>query len=155
MSAAKLTAEDQFTAEVVALSQGLPHYTHLLGLHAATKAVEDDRGVVTHDDLQYALHRALEATSQAVREHCHTSTLSNRETLYKAVLLACAMCPRGELNSFGGLDVREQLRRILNTNVEISSFATHLRDFSSDGPRGGILQRIGIKRRFRINSSTR
>jgi hypothetical protein len=149
MSAAKLQAEDQFMTEVVALSQGLPHYTHLLCLHAATKAVEDDRGLVTHDDLQYALHRALEAASQTVRERYHTSTFSNRKTLYKAVLLACAMCPRDELNSFGGPDVREQLRKILDTNVEISSFATHLRDFSSDGPRGGILKRIGIKRRFR------
>lgn len=149
MSAARLEAEDQFMNEVVALSQGLPHYTHLLCLHAATKAVEDERDVVTHDDLQYALRRALEAASQTVRERYHTSTFSNRETLYKTVLLACAMCPRDELNSFGAPDVREQLRKITNSNVEISSFATHLRDFSSDGPRGGILKRIGTKRRFR------
>lgn len=149
MTAAGLEAEPQFVNEVVALSQGLPHYTHLLCLHAATSAVEDERTLVTHDDLQKALARSLEAASQSVRERYHTSTYSNRETLYKLVLLACAMCPRDELGSFGGPDVREQLRKITNTNYEISSFATHLRDFSSEGPRGGILKRIGTKRRFR------
>jgi len=149
MQAARLTAEDQFINEVVSLSQGLPHYTHLLCLHAATHAVQQRRDEVTHEDLNYALHQALEAASQTVRERYHQSTFSNRETLYKLVLLACAMCPRDELGSFGGPDVRDQLRKITGVNYEISSFATHLRDFSSDGPRGGILRRIGIKRRFR------
>jgi Cdc6-like AAA superfamily ATPase len=149
MQAAKLTAEKQFIDEVIGLSQGLPHYTHLLCLHAATNAVRQYRDTVTHNDLAYALHQALEAASQTVRERYHQSTFSNRDTLYKVVLLACAMCPRDELGSFGGPDVRDQLRKITNTNYEISSFATHLRDFSSDGPRGGILKRIGIKRRFR------
>ena len=74
---------------------------------------------------------------------------SNRETLYKAVLLACARCPTDEVGSFGAPDVREQLRAITGINYDIPAFAAHLKDFSSEGPRGGVLKRIGTTRRFR------
>jgi hypothetical protein len=65
------------------------------------------------------------------------------------VLLACAKCPTDEVGSFGAPDVREQLRAITGVNYEIPAFAAHLKDFSSDGPRGGVLKRIGTTRRFR------
>ena len=34
-------------------------------------------------------------------------------------------------------------------SYEIPAFAAHLKDFSSDGPRGCVLKRIGTTRRFR------
>jgi hypothetical protein len=37
----------------------------------------------------------------------------------------------------------------LFARYEIPAFAAHLKDFSSDGPRGGVLKRIGTTRRFR------
>lgn len=149
MTAADLRADESFTHSVVALSQGLPHYTHLLCLHAAMNCVENERDVVTEDDLTAALANAIEAASQTVREQYHSATFSNRETLYKAVLLACAMAPKDELGSFGAPDVRDQMRQITKQDYEIPSFAGHLKEFSSDGPRGGVLQRIGTQRRFR------
>jgi hypothetical protein len=149
MSSAGLTYDDDFAQEVVGLSLGLPHYTHLICLHAATFAVSGGLGHVDMSDLESALVHALEDASQSVRERYHAATYSNRQTLYKAVLLACAMCPRDELNSFGGPDVREQLRKVTGQNYDIPAFAAHLTDFSGDGPRGGILKRIGTTRRFR------
>ncbi|ODQ84905.1 ATP-binding protein [Mycolicibacterium holsaticum] len=150
MAAAGLTAADSFTNEVVALSQGLPHYTHLMCFHAAQSAVESMRDHVGADELRVALARALEDASQSVRERYHSATFSNRETLYKSVLLACAMSPTDEVGSFGAPDVRDQLRAITGINYDIPAFATHLKDFSSDdGLRGKILKRIGTTRRFR------
>ncbi|KWX66560.1 AAA family ATPase [Mycobacterium sp. NAZ190054] len=149
MAAAGLTYEQAFAKEAVALSLGLPHYTHLICLHAATFAVSAHRRHVDMTDLESALRQALEDASQTVRERYHAATYSNRETLYKAVLLACARSPRDELNSFGGPDVREQLRQITGQNYDIPAFANHLTDFSGTGARGGILKRIGTTRRFR------
>jgi Cdc6-like AAA superfamily ATPase len=149
MASAGLTYADRFGREVVALSLGLPHYTHLICLHAATFAVSAGRTHVGMPDLESALRQALEDASQSVRERYHAATYSNRETLYKAVLLACAMCPRDELNSFGAPEVREQLRQVTGQSYEIPAFATHLTDFSGNGPRGGVLKRIGTTRRFR------
>lgn len=151
MTAAGLEpAPASFVNEVVTLSQGLPHYTHLLCFHAAQSAVESLRSSVGDADLKVALARALEDASQSIRTQYHRSTFSNRDTLYKSVLLACAMCDTDEVGSFGAPDVREILRNITGINYEIPAFSTHLKDFSSDtGVRGGILQRIGTTRRFR------
>jgi Cdc6-like AAA superfamily ATPase len=149
MAAAGLSATEQFTSEVVALSQGLPHYTHLLCFHAATNAVECLHTKVDLQALHAALGRALEDASQTVRQRYHSATFSNRPTLYKSVILACAKCPTDEVGSFGAPDIREQLRAITGINYEIPAFAAHLKDFSSDGPRGGVLKRIGTTRRFR------
>jgi len=149
MSAAGLTFDENFARETIALSLGLPHYTHLICLHAGTFAVSADRTNVTMEDLESALRQAIEDASQTVRERYHSATYSNRETLYKSVLLACAMSPRDELNSFGAPDVRDQLRRITGQSYEIPAFANHLTDFSGNGARGGILKKIGTTRRFR------
>jgi Cdc6-like AAA superfamily ATPase len=151
MAAAGLDpASEAFVNEVVSLSQGLPHYTHLMCFHAAQSAVESLRTHVGEGELKVALSRALEDASQSIRTQYHRSTFSNRDTLYKSVLLACAMCDTDEVGSFGAPDVREQLRAITGVNYDIPAFSTHLKDFSSDtGTRGGILKRIGTTRRFR------
>ncbi len=149
MSACGLTYAEEFARETVSLSLGLPHYTHLICLHGATFAVSAGRTRVEISDLNAALRQAIEDASQTVRERYHSATYSNRETLYKAVLLACAMSPRDELNSFGAPDVRDKLRQITGHNYDIPSFANHLTDFSGSGNRGGLLKKIGTTRRFR------
>lgn len=149
MATAGLTFDTDFANEVVEISQGLPHYTHLICLHAATYAVSAHTNHIDMTHLQLAMNQALEDASQTVRERYHAATFSNRETLYKDVLLACARSPRDELSSFGAPDVREQLRKITKQNYDIPAFANHLTDFSGNGPRGGILRKIGTTRRFR------
>jgi Cdc6-like AAA superfamily ATPase len=150
MTAAELTVESSFVKEVVELSQGLPHYTHLLSYHGGIHALEDNRTNVRHSDFQQALGAAMDAASQSVRQNHHRATYSNRETLYNQVLLACAMANKDDLGSFGAPDVRDMLRKITEKGYDIPAFAAHLKDFSADaGPRGNILQRIGTTRRFR------
>ncbi|QSM00074.1 hypothetical protein SEA_CASHLINE_34 [Gordonia phage Cashline] len=149
MTASSMTCDPKVMRSIVNLSQGLPHYTHLVSYHAALAAIDRDSTNVEEQDLNAALTESLSAASQSIRERYHSATFSNRETLYKIVLLACAMAPKDELGSFGAPDVREQLRKVASSNYDIPAFSAHLQQFSSDGPRGGILQRIGTTRRFR------
>ncbi|MFB9906932.1 AAA family ATPase [Allokutzneria oryzae] len=147
--AVAMEAQPKFVDAVAELSQGLPHYTHLLGQYGTMRAVEAGRSVVKRADFEDALTDALDAASQSVRERYHRATQSNRETLYKEVLLACAVAEKDDLGSFGAPDVREKLRQITGKAYDIPAFAVHLKNFSSEGARGGILQRIGTTRRFR------
>ncbi|GAA4020010.1 hypothetical protein GCM10022247_49810 [Allokutzneria multivorans] len=147
--ALSMQAQPKFVDAVAEMSQGLPHYTHLLGQYGTTRALEAGRELVKRADFEDALTDALDAASQSVRERYHRATQSNRETLYKEVLLACAVAEKDDLGSFGAPDVREKLRLITGKAYDIPAFAVHLKNFSSEGSRGGILQRIGTSRRFR------
>lgn len=153
MHLAELDVSSLIVEQIASLSQGLPHYTHLLGYHSAITALDDGRLVVEDGDLEGAIKKSLEAAHESVKRRYHQATFSNRETLYKQVLLACAMAKQDEVGSFGAPDVREKLRAITSHNYDIPAFATHLKDFSSEHSdqqrRGGILQRIGTTRQFR------
>jgi Cdc6-like AAA superfamily ATPase len=149
MAAAGLDVEGAFVDEVAVLSQGLPHFAHLLGLHGATRALDTGRMTVCRDDFDDALNEALRAASQSVRERYHNATFSNSDTLYKDVLLACALADKDDMGSFAATDVRQRLREITHRDYEIPAFAAHLKAFSVSRTRGGILKRIGTKRRFR------
>jgi Cdc6-like AAA superfamily ATPase len=44
---------------IARLSEGLPHYTHLLSLHAAQQAVADDRNTINLPDVERAIGEAV------------------------------------------------------------------------------------------------
>lgn len=146
MDAAELEVSPEFAQQVVALSQGLPHYTHLLCQHAAMAAMQDERLTVRASDFDLAIAAALNDVSETVRDKYYRATVSNRETIYREVLLACALAPKDELGTFAPTDVREQLRLVTGTVYAFAAFAAHLRDFSGTGNRGGVLQRRGDRR---------
>jgi Cdc6-like AAA superfamily ATPase len=149
MAAAGLEVDSDFVDEVVVLSQGLPHFAHLLGLHGATRALDTGRTIVRRDDFHDALNEALRAASQSVSERYHNATFSNSDTLYREVLLACALADKDDMGCFGATDVQRRLREITQRDYDIPAFAAHLKAFSLSRTRGGILRRIGTKRRFR------
>jgi Cdc6-like AAA superfamily ATPase len=137
-------------ALIVALSQGLPHYTHLLG-KAACRAALDKRSLrITSAHVQSGIAKALEDTQQSVRTSYQEATTSPRkDTLFKQVLLACALAPVDDLGYFFSADVREPLSAIAGKQYDIPGFSQHLDKFSSDR-RGNVLEKAGTQRRFRF-----
>ena len=76
---------------ITKLSQGLPHYTHLLAQQAAVSAVNDnDRTEVDIEDIAQAVSQSLEKTQESIASLYYRATYSARDNLYKQVLLACA-----------------------------------------------------------------
>lgn len=150
MRSANLSYQRGFAEKVVGISQGLPHYTHLLCQNAGLFVVGEGRERVRTSDFDIAVEKALGNVSQTVREKYHRATWSNRETLYREVLLACALAEKDELGTFGAPDVRDKLTEVVGRRYETPAFANHLTNFSSkDGVRGGILMKRGTQRRFR------
>lgn len=150
--AAQMTILDEAKEKLCALSQGLPHYTHLLALNAAQRAATVDRTVVTPEDVRTAIDTALAKAQQSIIGTYHKATSSSRENLYPQVLLSCALAPTDNLGYFAAVDVRAPLSAIMQKAYEIPAFSQHLNAFC-EGSRGPVLQRTGTNRRFRFRFS--
>lgn len=132
------------------LSQGLPHFMHLVGLVAALKAVDTGGTLIQMRHVEGAIANAIEQAQQSIREAHHRATMSPRkENLYAQVLLACALANTDDLGYFAAADVRDPMSRIMKRRYEIPAFSRHLNDFC-ENIRGPVLQKIGTRRRFRF-----
>ena len=134
---------------IISYSQGLPHYTHLLGLHAARDAVEKRRKDIQDENLTASISRCLDRAQQSIRDACDKATASpRRDNLFKEVLCACALAEKNELGYFTSAGVIEPMSQIMDKRYEIPSFSGHLNGFC-DGSRGPILEKRGEARKFR------
>jgi Cdc6-like AAA superfamily ATPase len=134
---------------IATLSQGLPHYAHLIGLNAARVAVASQRLTVDLGMVNEAIKRALEGAQQSIRSSYHAAIRSARkQNLFADVLLACALAETDQLGFFAAQDVRGPLRKITGKPYDIPTFAQHLNEFV-DEKRGSILHKTGTQRLYR------
>ncbi|AKM29246.1 hypothetical protein AB870_02560 [Pandoraea faecigallinarum] len=144
-----MTVDDLAKGQIAKLSQGLPHYTHLLSLHAFQAAAMAHRMNVTSADVKTAVQKALDKAQQSVISAHHKATSSARDNLYPQVLLACAMAKSDGLGQFAASDVRDPMSKIMGRHYDIPAFSQHLNAFCETS-RGPVLQKFGVSRRYRF-----
>ena len=132
--------------EITTLSEGLPHYTHLLGLHAAQRAVQDDRNTVLLHDVQRAIPKAVDRHT-ILNDYQQATRSARKDALFPEVLLACALAPKNQLGYFTSGAIREPLEVIAGRRIDIPAFSNHLSQFL-EPERGSVLQREGSSRRY-------
>jgi Cdc6-like AAA superfamily ATPase len=138
------------TNAIVELSQGLPHYTHLLGLWSARAAISAGRLNMTPQDVRVAIHRAIARTEETIALSYDRATSSSRpDSMFQEVLLACALARADERGFFPAAAVRKPLQAITGKPYDYPSYARHLAAFS-EKERGRILERAGTPRRYRF-----
>jgi Cdc6-like AAA superfamily ATPase len=143
---ADLTIRTEAAAEITLLSEGLPHYTHLLGLHAGQRVVQDDRSEITLRDVTGSIPRAVERhTIQS--DYQRATRSAHKEALFREVLLACALAPKNRLGFFTAGSIRDPLEVIAGRRIDIPAFARHLSQFL-ESERSAVLQREGSPRRY-------
>jgi Cdc6-like AAA superfamily ATPase len=141
-----LELHDDAQTKIVALSEGLPHYTHLLGLHAGLRVVQDDRKALTLADVNAAIPLAV--AKHTIQSDYNKATRSTHPgSLYPHVLLACALAPKNQLGYFTAGAIRDPLEVIAGRRIEIPAFARHLKQFL-EPERGAVLRREGEKRSY-------
>ena len=146
---AGLKCEETLDTKIAELSQGYPHYTHLLGLWAGRRAIEAGRDIVTFKDLGNAIPAALENAAGNVQQEYERAVASTRKgTLYKDVLLACVLAPKDSLGRFSLADVRLPLRQITSHEYSAGAYQSHLAKFC-EPQRGPVLKRSGNRRNYR------
>jgi Cdc6-like AAA superfamily ATPase len=146
--AIELEVSQDHLHQIASLSEGLPHYTHALGLYAAQRAIENDRDRLADADIEAAKTISVRKAQMTIITAYNKATRSAHEdVLFDKVLLACALAAKDELGMFAARDVAGPMSMIMETTYDIPAFARHLKQFS--GPeRGNILQRHGERRRF-------
>jgi len=131
------------------LSQGLPHYAHLLSLYASRAALDGESMKIDAHAIDIAIQKATSGVQQTILSAYEAAiTSARKDNLFADVLLACALAETSELGKFAASDVRGPLRRITQTDYEIPTFAQHLNEFS-DEKRGRILVKTGTPRLYR------
>lgn len=157
LSTAEKTLKVKFSDEasnlIVHVSQGLPHYTHLVGLHAVRYAATKNYSrKIERNDVFRALEQSTKEAEQSARNrHSAATHSSHKDALFRHVLLACAVAAAQSddaLGYFNPAAVVEPLSRILNREVEIATFNSHLSEFCQP-KRGPVLERIGQPRAYR------
>ena len=144
-----MSVEDETLDRIAVLSQGLPHYAHLLGLHVCRSALDNLSPHVDISFLDAAIGKAIEAAQQSIRSAWHKAIISARkDNLFGDVMLACALAKTDDMGTFAAQDVRSPMQLVTGKPYDIPSFAQHLNEFS-DSKRGNILQKMGESRRFR------
>jgi Cdc6-like AAA superfamily ATPase len=147
----EMTIESDARGRITRLSQGLPHYTHLLAQAAALSAVDRGSTEITLQDVNSATQVAIANAQESIISAYHRATMSTRETLYPQVVLACALTQGDDLGYFASGDVREPLTAIMKRPYDIPAFSQHLNELSDPkGGRGPVLQKIGSTRKFRF-----
>jgi Cdc6-like AAA superfamily ATPase len=149
LSKAGMVIAQDAKQKIAALSQGLPHYTHLLALYASQRAATNGRPEVQLEDVRTAIDSALSRAQQSIISAHHKATNSPRENLYPQVLLACALAQQDNLGYFASVDVRRPLSDIMHREYDIPAFSQHLNAFC-EAERGPVLQRNGTPRRYRF-----
>lgn len=138
---------------IIRTSQGLPHYTHLIGLNATREAAKRRSREVNASDVGRSFKRAVTDALQTIREKYHTACHSaHKGALYDKVLLACsaaAATSTDDLGYFHASDVVEPLAMILERDaVTIATFQKHINEFTEQR-RGEVLERSGVKRSYK------
>ena len=146
---AGLDYEDGIDERIAKLSQGYPHYTHLLGLWAGRRAIDAGHASVTYGDLNHAINDALDSTSGSVEQEYLRAIASVRKgTLFRHVLLACALADKDPLGRFAAVSLREPLREITGKDYTTDAFQSHLAKFA-EAHRGPVLKKTGSRRNYR------
>lgn len=152
IKSAGMTIDPGARDRIASLSQGLPHYTHLMSLHAAQNAADAGRLNIAPEDIEAAIKTSVEQAQQSIVTAYVKSTTSRRGNLYTEVLTACALTAKDELGYFAAADVREPMSRIMKREYDIPAFSQHLNDFCTP-ERKCVLQKTGFPRRYRFRFS--
>jgi Cdc6-like AAA superfamily ATPase len=136
--------------KVIELSRGLPSYVHLLGLYSTQAAIVRRSLTILETDVDAAIQRALEKSQESTQSDYSLAVHSNRsDSLYRQVLLACALAKTDERGQFSPNSVVEPLSSILKRPVRIDAFQQHLLKFIEQD-RGSALVRRGKPRAFKF-----
>ena len=134
---------------IVALSGGLPHFTHLIGQMSARIALEAERRRIEMADVMAAIERYLEQTRDPISDEYQKAIASRHTRTYADVLLAAAITRTDGTGFFAAADIAGPLSEITGKNYTIPSFSRHLHALA-EPERGPALLRKGYEHRHRF-----
>jgi Cdc6-like AAA superfamily ATPase len=111
VEAARMRIAKTCVDRITVLSQGLPHYTHLLTQLAAQAALGDRRVDIGARDVNAAVSRAIDRAQQSVTEAYYKATTGDGDGR-RRVLLACALADEDDFGFFTADDLGEPMEKL-------------------------------------------
>ncbi len=139
---AGIATEDACKGWIASLSQGLPHYTHSLGLYSAFAAIERGRTEITPDDVLEATKQIVQKSHTIATAYSKAIASPQKQNLYAQVLSACALAETNEFGWFTAAAVSKPMSQIMDRTYYVPGFARHLSEFCKP-KRGPILKSEG------------
>ena len=125
----KIKYESNVTDAIVKLSDGYPHFTHLLALKSGERAIAEDRKIINMEDLNNALSSAAMDAEGTLRNIYKDATVSQSTDMYKQIVCAGATIREHE---FGADDLREAIRRHTGADITQGTLNNYLKRLVSD-----------------------
>lgn len=148
-----MTVTEDAARFVASLSQGLPYYTHLLGLHSARWTLDHGDREITFEAVSQAIDKAISDSQASLRSDFRKAVTSPQQgNIFGQVLLACALAKTDDFGYFSAADVRAPLTKIRGKDCDIPSFARHLKHFCKSD-RGSVLDKTGDTHKIRYRFS--
>lgn len=119
VESARMRIAKSSVSRITALSQGLPHYTHLLTQLAAQAALNERRADIAVRDVEAAVGRAIDRAQQSVTDAYYRATAGDGDGR-RRVLLACALAQEDDFGFFSASDLDEPLTRLRGQGSEQS-----------------------------------
>jgi Cdc6-like AAA superfamily ATPase len=143
-----MTAEDSVISAIVALSQGLPGYTHLMGQAAARYSISRKMMNIDAESLGFAVNAAIERADESITSAYLKAIRSSKPgNLYKEVLLACALTKIDERGYFNAASVKVPYSEIVRRDTNVPDFSRHLGEFTKT-EKGPALVKEGKPRSY-------
>ena len=154
MRHADLTFDPGLDEEIARLSQGYPHYTHLLGQSVGGMVARRQSRHAVLNDLDEAIPMSIERAASGIRlEYDRATDSTQPNNLFKEVLLACAIVEKDARGRFPSVALQELLQSILGRPaVPPSTYQRHLALFCEQ-ERGRVLIRTGRPKYYRWHFS--
>ena len=138
---------------LIRLAQGLPGYTHLLGQLSVRNAIRRRHLLVSMEDLDVALHKAIDNCDEKIKELYASAVRSTKPgNQYREALLGCALAAIDERGFFSMANVRDPFSSIMKRSLDIPHFARHLNEFCK-AERGPALVREGNPKAYEFRFS--
>ncbi|MGH2806095.1 MAG: AAA family ATPase [Actinomycetota bacterium] len=130
------------------MSQGFPHFAHLLGQAATRSAIDAQRPLVTMDDAQAGIRKVADRVEAWIQETYERATATTHGAKYAEVLLGAALAPNDDKGYFAAAAVRKPLTAVMGKKYDIPSFNRQLNALTEDA-RGPVLVKTGAERKYR------
>ena len=134
---------------IISVSQGFPHFTHLLTQSAARAALDHGRAQIGTDDVAAGITRAVDRSDQSIREAYHkAATAVRKNSHWREAIVACALAESDERGYFSTRTVAEQYGQLRKHEIRQQEVAYYLGKLTQRD-RGPLLERTGPIRRYR------
>jgi hypothetical protein len=147
----EMSATPEAVAFIATTPMGMPQYAHVLAQEGARQALMRNRTQITVQHVLDGLRVGLSKLDHSLSTAYDQATYTPRHSLFKEVLLACALSNRDEFGYFAPNDITSHFELIIKEPAVMSRFNPHLIQLSKE--RGQILNQIGPERKHRYRFS--